>query len=82
MTKEITQWLDTDEWNIALKLHSLMCPFGHAMDECWGLMLPYDLAQPELSAIQQNYLTMAQNLVEAVGIWHAYAAIDALERTQ
>lgn len=67
MAKEVDQWIDTDEWRLAIRLHAALCPLGHQMDQCWGLNLPYDMNQPTLSGIQRQYLSRAKELIKLAG---------------
>lgn len=76
-SKEVDQWLGTEAWRIAERLHAILCKRSHEMDQCWGLNSPYDLNQPRLSSIQRDYLTRAERLVAVVGD-QADAVIDAL----
>lgn len=65
--KEVDRWIDTDEWRLATRLHTALCKRGHQMDQCWGLVLPYDLNQPRLSYIQREYLSRARELIRLTG---------------
>jgi hypothetical protein len=65
--KEVDDWWDTTAWRIADVLHRILCKRSHQMDQCWGLVLPYDLAQPTLSSVQREYLSRAIGLVEMCG---------------
>jgi len=65
--REVEKWLDTDEWRLAIRLHKSLCKRGHQMDQCWGLNLPYDLNQPQLSRIQREYLSRAKELICLAG---------------
>jgi hypothetical protein len=66
-TKEVDMWLDTDEWRLAVRIHKALCKRGHQMDQCWGLISPYDLNQPRLSSIQREYLSRAKELIRLTG---------------
>lgn len=61
------RWQATPTWDIAVALHAALCRSGHGMDRCWGLVLPYDLAQQNLSTIQAHYLTLAYTLEAELG---------------
>jgi hypothetical protein len=78
MIREVDRWLGTDEWKLALRLHSILCKSGHQMDQCWGLVLPYDMRQPAMSDIQLTYLSKSQRLINLVGVNQANRICDIL----
>lgn len=69
------RWYGTEAWRIAKQAHDAICKRGHQMDQCWGLELPYDLLQPNLSSTQRDYLSRAIALLRIAGTAEATAQI-------
>lgn len=51
------RWVDTPEWDLAKRLHNLLCRMGHGMDQCWGLSEPYGLNQAVMAHDFRNWLS-------------------------
>lgn len=61
------EWLDTPEWELARRLHNLLCRQGHQMDQCWGLSGPWELKQRKMPSNFRNWTSRAVALIERTG---------------
>lgn len=61
------KWINTPEWEVAKKVHSLLCRRTHDMEGCWGLNDGYYLKQKEMPFDFRNWLSRALGVIWMCG---------------